>query len=62
MEIHTVRKLLTEVALQHPTRGDSEEIKALRSLSAALLHVAEAVEELQQNQAQIIARLPAPRS
>jgi hypothetical protein len=52
MEIDKVRKLLSDIALAHPKDGDSKEIEALRNISTALLHMAEAVEDIQR-------RLPA---
>jgi hypothetical protein len=47
MEIETVHRLLTDVGLSHPADGDSEELKALRNISLALLHMANAIQELQ---------------
>jgi hypothetical protein len=47
MEIETVQKLLTEVALSHPKEDDSAELKALRSISLALLHIAAGVDNIQ---------------
>jgi hypothetical protein len=40
MEIETVQKLLTDVALSHPKDDDSPELQALRNISLALLHIA----------------------
>lgn len=47
MEIETVRRLLTDVGLSHATDGDSKELKALRNISLALLHMADAIQQLQ---------------
>lgn len=47
MEIDKVRKSLTEIALAHPKDGDSKETVALRNISLALLHMAEAIEDIQ---------------
>jgi hypothetical protein len=50
MEIEVVRRLLTEVGLSHPKEDDSKELKALRNISIALLHVAEGIAEIQRVQ------------
>jgi hypothetical protein len=54
MEIDTVRKLLVAVSLEHPKPGDSKELQALRSISTALLHIAEGIAEVQRTQAAMI--------
>jgi tRNA threonylcarbamoyladenosine modification (KEOPS) complex Pcc1 subunit len=51
MEIEKVRELLTEVALSHHKADDSRELKALRNISLALLHVAEGIVKIQAAQA-----------
>jgi hypothetical protein len=52
MENETVRKLLTDVALTHPKPDDSAELRALRNVSLALLHIAEGIAEIQRTQAE----------
>jgi len=50
MELHVVRKLLTDVALSHPSDDDSAELCALRNISNALLHISEGIAEIQRFQ------------
>ena len=52
MEIDTVRKLLTDVGLSHSKESDSKELEALRKISLALLHIAEAVHGLERREAE----------
>jgi hypothetical protein len=47
MEIETVQKLLTDVALSHPKDDDSPELQALRNISLALLHIAAGIDNIQ---------------
>ncbi len=47
MEIQKVREQLTKVALDHSQKDPSAELQALRAISIALLHMAEAIEDLQ---------------
>lgn len=45
MDIATVKKLLTDVALSHPGKLDQEQ--ALRNIALALLHLAESIEKIE---------------
>lgn len=45
MEIATVTKLLTDVALSHPGKLNQEE--ALRNIALALLHLAKSIEKIE---------------
>ena len=59
MEIELVRRMLSGLALAHPKPTDSAELRAIRELSMAVLHIAESVHEIQQTQAGIAQRLAA---
>jgi hypothetical protein len=58
MELDTVNKLLTDIALRHPKDDDSEELKALRNISLALMHIAKGVAEIHGTQAAAILNPP----
>jgi hypothetical protein len=54
MEIETVHTLLVGVALAHPKEGDSDELRALRQIAAALLQIAKGIHEVHQTQAAML--------
>lgn len=51
MEIESVRRLLSEVALARPNLDDSEVREFMRKISLALLQMAEGITEIQRTQA-----------
>jgi hypothetical protein len=53
MELDLVRQILTRVSLDHSTKELSPELEAIRAIAAAMLHMAEAINDLQR-------RLPTP--
>jgi hypothetical protein len=47
MELDLVRQILTRISLDHSVKEPSEELEAIRGLAAAMLHMAEAINDLQ---------------
>jgi hypothetical protein len=48
MEMDKVRELLIGVGLDHSVENPSPELRAIRSIALALLHMAEAIQDVQQ--------------
>ena len=46
MELGNVRKLLAVIALAQADPADSEELQALRNLSLAMIHIADAIAQI----------------